>query len=161
MRLFLHCEELNDTFGNILFLIVILDLLVAFGFTACLVGNDGGKVVVTNVFDIISIVIFMAYTTIYAWPMVSAYAQSTKTGGLVAQLMFEIELRAPYRQLEAENEQEETKSLLLTFLIGSKDQVLLIVAGGPVSITRGFVVTTLTLLLSFLLITREFSKYKF
>ncbi|GAV02198.1 hypothetical protein RvY_12793-2 [Ramazzottius varieornatus] len=75
MRLFLHCEELNDTFGNILFLIVILDLLVAFGFTACLVGNDGGKVVVTNVFDIISIVIFMAYTTIYAWPMVSAYAQ--------------------------------------------------------------------------------------
>ena len=77
MKLYLHCKALNDTFGDTLFIILMLDLLTSFGFTACIVGNTAGKVVVTLVFEIISIIIFMGYATIYAWPMVSAHEQVT------------------------------------------------------------------------------------
>ncbi|OWA53238.1 hypothetical protein BV898_17673 [Hypsibius exemplaris] len=153
MDLLEHGQKLNSLFASLLLVMYLCDMLTAFGFTACLISNNAHGMIVTYVFEAVSVMLFMLYATLLLWPLVRAHEEGLKLNGLLHKLIGLVEDKYFSGRQNAYNHLHQ---VLHTFLLTSKDQSILFEGGGLLRITRMFVVTTVTLLMTFIFVAKEF-----
>ncbi|OQV16909.1 hypothetical protein BV898_09079 [Hypsibius exemplaris] len=95
----------------------------------------------------------MLYATLLLWPLVRAHEEGLKLNGLLHKLIGLVEDKYCSGRQNANNHLHQ---VLHTFLLTSKDQSILFEGGGLLRITRMFVVTTVTLLMTFIFVAKEF-----
>ncbi|OWA53255.1 hypothetical protein BV898_17689 [Hypsibius exemplaris] len=153
LRLCRLCEEVCEQFGLILFVIYGTDLVTCLGFVAEIVQNDN-PIAMTMVFNFVGAAVAAIYMTAFMWPMVQAYEQSLRINGIIHDLISQVELQGFNDGREMEKRGELIRALV-TFVVTSKDRVILFNAVEILHITRTFIFNTFAVVLSFVVITKE------
>ncbi|OQV16907.1 hypothetical protein BV898_09077 [Hypsibius exemplaris] len=142
---------MDHHFGSFIFFLYGLDLLTMFGSVCSIVENNDKGIVVVRAYYYVSTVIFILYCTLFMWPLVMAYEESLKVNVTLHHFISKVEAIASLTTMQGRH----LHAILQTFVIASKDRLLLFSGAEILHITRTFIFTTFTLLISFIVITKE------
>ncbi|OQV19861.1 hypothetical protein BV898_06131 [Hypsibius exemplaris] len=164
MEALLFCGEMNDFFGPILLLIYGMDFLTLLGFSSNIVNNPRTDLD-SYMYLALSCALFLAYLTVFSFPMVAVHETSGNLAFLLHRLTFAVEVSmglSPLRDWTGRSSHAPLPAgirlikKLKQFEKGCRRYVCTLSGSGVIHYTRTFLVGTCTFVLSFMVLAREF-----